>query len=260
MRTVAFVNHKGGVGKTACSLAFAEGLARKGHKVILADLDQQMNATQCAGYRDTDGMATVYDLLVGAATAAQAVREAPFGAIIPGDVLLAEAEAELSRLDTPLLMLKDALESIEHDGYDYCIIDCPPSLGYVTRNAMVAADDLVVVVQPDEASITGFGRIWEAFEKTRANRHLNPGLTIAGVLLNGYDYNRRLSKRADAELPGFAAEFGTRLFNTRIRSCEALRQAQAQGQSVYDYAPECHAATDFGAFVDEYVQHEGRAA
>ncbi len=260
MRTVAFVNHKGGVGKTACSLSFAEGLARKGFKVVLADLDQQMNATQCAGYRDTEGKNTVYDMLMGEKTAAETIQDAPFGAILPGDVLVADAEAELSRLDTPLMMLKDSLESIESYGYDYCIIDCPPSLGYVTRNAMVAADDLVVVVQPDEASVTGFARIWEACERTRSNRHLNPSLNLSGILLNGFDWNRRLSKRMACELPGFAAEFGTRLFNTKIRSCEALRQAQASSKSVFEYAPACNAAVDFSEFVEEYLESEGRAA
>ena len=158
------------------------------------------------------------------------------------------------------MMLKDSLESIESYGYDYCIIDCPPSLGYVTRNAMVAADDLVVVVQPDEASVTGFARIWEACERTRSNRHLNPSLNLSGILLNGFDWNRRLSKRMACKLPGFAAEFGTRLFNTKIRSCEALRQAQASSKSVFEYAPACNAAVDFSEFVEEYLEGEGRAA
>lgn len=260
MKTVAFVNHKGGVGKTACSLAFADCLARQGRKVVLADLDQQMNATQFAGYTDTDGMPTTYDMLMGERDAAETILDAPFGSILPGDVLVADAEADLSRLDTPLQMFKDALRSIEDDGYDYCVIDCPPSLGYVTRNAMVAADELIVVVQPDQASITGFGRIWEAFKRTQGNRHLNPDLKIAGVLINGYDYNRKLSRSTDAQLPEYVAEFGTQVYKTRIRHCEAFRQAQSKGKSLFDYAPTCHASKDMMAFVAEYEAQEGGAA
>lgn len=260
MRTVAFVNHKGGVGKTACSLAFAEGLHRAGKRVLLIDLDQQMNASQCVGYRDTEGVETVYDLLMSGMPATEAAVPAPFGMIVRGDVVMADAEAELALLDTPLVMLEDALASVPGEEYDYCVIDCPPSLGYVTRNAMVAADDLIVVVQPDEASITGFSRIWESFERIRGNRHLNPDLNLCGILLNGFDWNRRLSRRAVSELPGFASDFNTRLFDTRIRSCEAIRQAQAHAQSIFEYAPDSHAAEDFSSFVDEYLEQEGRAA
>lgn len=108
--------------------------------------------------------------------------------------------------------------------------------------------------------MTGFARIWEACERTRSNRHLNPSLNLSGILLNGFDWNRRLSKRMACELPGFAAEFGTRLFNTKIRSCEALRQAQASSKSVFEYAPACNAAVDFSEFVEEYLEGEGRAA
>lgn len=261
MKTIAFLNHKGGVGKTACSLAFAQGLARAGKCVLLVDLDQQMNATQSVGITDTEGMPTAYDMLLAGRPANEVVREAPFGFIAPGDVLLADAEAELSSLDTPLMMLKDSLESI-NDGYtDYCVIDCPPSLGYVTRNAMVAADELVIVVQPDEASITGFGRIWKAYERIKSNKHLNPNLLIVGILLNGFDWNRKLSKRVVRELPEFAKDYGTRMFDTKIRNCEAVRQAQADPASVtvYDYAPNCNAARDFNDFVSEYLELEGRA-
>lgn len=208
MKTVAFVNHKGGVGKTICSLSFSEGLARKGKSVLLVDLDQQMNATQAAGYHNTDGIASAYDVLLGEKTVAESLKDAPFGKIVPGDVLLADAETEMSFLDTPLLMLKDALETVDDAGFDYCVIDCPPSLGYVTRNAMVAADDIIVVVQPDKASVDGFGRIWEVCARIRGNKHLNPDLRIAGVLLNGFDWNRRLSRISVAQLPSLAEDLG----------------------------------------------------
>ena len=158
MKTIAICNHKGGVGKTALSMAIAEGLHRKGKRTLLVDLDQQMNATQQAKIDTTDEV-TVYDLLTSFDyTAKDGIKHFDGGDIIPGDVLVSNAESDMAKLDTRLTMLADAMEGIDDD-YDYAIIDCPPSLGLVTRNAMVAADELIVPVIPNRSSLKGFRRI-----------------------------------------------------------------------------------------------------
>ena len=183
----------------------------------------------------------------------------PYGLIIPGDSLLGDdAAIEIAHLDTPILMLKDSLESVESLDIDYCIIDCPPNLGFVTRNAMAASDEIIVVVRPDKFSLDGYARIQATVQRTIGNKHLNPNLRVAGILLNAYDWNRRLTRRFVAELPKIADENGTRLFETRIRLCEALPQAVSleKPKSIFDYAPASNAAKDFEAFVSEYLALE----
>ena len=179
MKTIAICNHKGGVGKTALSMAIAEGLHRKGKRTLLVDLDQQMNATQQAKIDTTDEV-TVYDLLTSFDyTAKDGIKHFDGGDIIPGDVLVSNAESDMAKLDTRLTMLADAMEGIDDD-YDYAIIDCPPSLGLVTRNAMVAADELIVPVIPNRSSLKGFTNIQKCVNSVRRNKRLNPNLRIAG--------------------------------------------------------------------------------
>lgn len=253
MTALAICNNKGGVGKTGTCLAMAEGLHSRGYRTLLVDLDQQANATQAAQAASGDGVVTVYDLLTSDEyTAADAVQQTRLGDIIPGDMLVAEAESEMSRLDTPLTMLADALEPIR-GSYDFTIIDCPPSLGLVTRNALVAADEAIIVVQPDDASVTGCGNVVAAIGKIRRNRHLNPNLRIAGIIVNHYDGRRLLSQSVDGSLPAVAEEWGTRLFDTRIRACESIRQAQSLGEPIASYAPKSNGAEDYASLVDEYL-------
>lgn len=255
MRTIAIMNQKGGVGKTACSMALAEGLNAKGLKTLLVDLDQQMNATQVAGI-DTTDKASVYDLLTSDVCAAEEVI-VPYdhGDIMPGDRGMVTAERDMRDLMSPNTRLKEVLEALGPDAYDFVVIDCPPSLGYVATNAMVAADEIVIVVQADAASFAGVASIYELAGNVKRSPYLNPGLSIGGILLNCYNRTQKLSRSADECLPALAEMCGTRLYETRIRSTMAVRQAQAAGVSIYDYAPASNAAADFRAFIDEFLSN-----
>ena len=258
MKTIAICNHKGGVGKTAIAVAFAECLNAKGFRTLLVDLDQQTNATTQAGAQ-MEGRVTVYDLLTNMDySASEAIQAYDHGDIIPGDICMTDVEARmLTTLDTPLLMLSDALESVAAD-YDYCIIDCPPALGIVTRNAIVASDELIVVIKPEDASLDGFSKIVEVANKVRENRHLNPGLSIAGVLVNTYQQRFLIDQAIDMKAPELAEQARTKVFNTRIRACDSVRKAQSTHVSLWDFDPECNAAKDIQAFADEYL--DGKAA
>lgn len=228
MKTIAICNHKGGVGKTALSMAIAEGLHRKGKRTLLVDLDQQMNATQQAKIDTTDEV-TVYDLLTSFDYTA--------------------------KLDTRLTMLADAMEGIDDD-YDYAIIDCPPSLGLVTRNAMVAADELIVPVIPNRSSLKGFTNIQKCVNSVRRNKRLNPNLRIAGIVVNMFDGRTSLSRGVVNELPSIARAANTKMFHTIIRKCEAVNKAQSANVSIFDYDPNCNAVADFTDFVNEYLEGE----
>ena len=226
MKTIAICNHKGGVGKTALSMAIAEGLHRKGKRTLLVDLDQQMNATQQAKIDTTDEV-TVYDLLTSFDyTAKDGIKHFDGGDIIPGDVLVSNAESDMAKLDTRLTMLADAMEGIDDD-YDYAIIDCPPSLGLVTRNAMVAADELIVPVIPNRSSLKGFTNIQKCVNSVRRNKRLNPNLRIAGIVVNMFDGRTSLSRGVVNELPSIARAANTKMFHTIIRKCEAVNKAQS---------------------------------
>lgn len=208
MKTIAICNHKGGVGKTALSMAIAEGLHRKGKRTLLVDLDQQMNATQQTKIDTTDEV-TVYDLLTSFDyTAKDGIKHFDGGDIIPGDVLVSNAESDMAKLDTRLTMLADAMEGIDDD-YDYAIIDCPPSLGLVTRNAMVAADELIVPVIPNRSSLKGFTNIQKCVNSVRRNKRLNPNLRIAGIVVNMFDGRTSLSRGVVNELPSIARAANT---------------------------------------------------
>lgn len=260
MKTIAICNHKGGVGKTAISVAFAECLNAKGYRTLLVDLDQQTNATSQTGAA-MDGVVTVYDMMTTTNyKASDGIQSYAHGDVIPDDICMVNAESTMiTSLDTPMLMLADALEDVDEE-YDFCIIDCPPSLGMVTRNAIVAADDLVVVIKPDDASLDGFGKITEVASKIKQNRHLNPTLKIAGILVNTYQERCIVDRSIDAATPELARSAETKVFNTRIRISDSVRKAQCMHTSLYDFDPECNAAKDIMSFTEEYLNDLERAA
>lgn len=249
----AVINSKGGVGKTTTSLLLAEGFKRKGLSTLLIDLDQQQNATKQYD-AIIDDHVTVYDLLLDPeVNAIEGVQNMDFSDIIAGDALIVGAEAEMASLTCRETMLVDALEPIK-GSYDAIIIDCPPTLGIVVTNALVASDKVIIPVLCDGYSLDGFKKLHSLINRITTNKRLNPSLSIEGFLITQFEKRQNLSKSFNEQLPQLASMYKTKVFSTRIRRCCKVKEAQQLKQSLYDYAPECTTAEDYTALVEELLE------
>lgn len=252
-RVVAVANRKGGVGKTTTSLNLAHGLHNAGYHVLLVDLDEQHNSTRHYKARMAC-VATVYDLLTSRdiPTIDAIQTSETYGDIIPGDDLTVVASERMSTLDSREFMLVDSLRQV--DGvYDYIIIDCPPTLGLVTKNALIAADEVIVPVMCDGYSDDAFEVLMEQIAVIRTNRRYNPDLGQVRMLITQYDANTNISRKFEERLPELAAKHGAGIFSVRIRRCTKTREAADEGVPLSAYAPRSTTAKDYSRFVEEFL-------
>lgn len=260
-RVVALANQKGGVGKTTTALCLADALGRLGLKTLLVDLDQQANATRTYHAADLGGR-TAYDILAGRERdAARAVVTTPAGDIIPGDFQIAGVEAVMATMTCRETVLVDALEGLRGSGaYDYVIIDCSPSLGTVTANALVAADSVVVPLLVDGYSIDGLDKLMHLVGQVRGNRRLNPGLEVDGLLVCQREERQSLTQSFDAQLPLVAERYGTRVLATKIRRCVKVREAQVLDSLLHDWCAGCTTDRDYDDLALEILALHGKVA
>lgn len=248
MKTLIFTNQKGGTGKTTSALSVAAGLSRKGYKVLLVDLDPQGNATTAAGITPDEEDATVYEVLKGAAEAADAIRTAPGGYdLIPTDIRQSGADIELATAPGRDFILREVLEGVRN-AYDYIVLDSPPSLGVVTLMGLTAADGVVITLKADYLALNGVAQLMETINLVR--KRLNPGLDLTGVLLTFYDRRKNLDQTIEAQ----AEEgFPGKVFNTKISAGVALAEAPAAGRDIFAYKPTSKAAEQYTALTDEVI-------
>jgi chromosome partitioning protein len=226
---VAISNQKGGVGKTTTSVNLAASLAVAEKRVLLVDLDPQGNASSGVGITDRDGPQSLYPVLfreIGITEATQPT-ELPFLTIVPGSRDLAGVEVELANVDDRPTRLRDALASVRED-YDFVLLDCPPSLGILTINALVAADAVLVPMQAEYYALEGLSDLSGTIERVRAS--LNPGLQIIGVLLTMFDARNNLSNQVADEV---RKHF--HVFDTVIPRNVRLAEAPSYGRPVILY-------------------------
>ena len=250
MKTIAIANRKGGTGKTVTSHALGAGLARKGYKILFMDLDSQGNLTYDLAAKPAP--LTSLEVLTGTATAGEAIQHTEGGDIIPAAPSLAIADTAITETGKEY-RLKEALESVAGI-YDYCVLDCPPSLGVITVNALTASNAVIIPAQADIHSLQGLGLLYETIQAVK--RYTNPDLKVEGILITRYRGRAILSKDMRENLEATAAQLDTKVFTTPIRECIAIAEAQASQRDIYSYSPRSNGAKDYTAFIEELLESD----
>lgn len=250
MKTLAIINQKGGVAKTTTAWALGCGLNKKGYKVLLVDLDAQSNLSFTAKVDLLHLDTTLYDVFKGNADVKDALNSITDTMdILTGGISLASADREFVSLGREK-MLKKALAPISNN-YDYCIIDCPPSLGLLNENSLTAADDLIIPMQTDIYALQGIHQLQGFINDVKENS--NPGLNIKGILITRVSENTNLYKDMRPQFEIVADDMGTKVFNTFIRNTVAVSEVSAQRSNLFDEMPNATATKDYQAFINELI-------
>lgn len=246
---VAVANQKGGVGKTTTAVSLSAALADSGARVILVDLDPQANASSGLGCRAEAEQVTTYHTLVGSANAADALVDTPVTnlRLLPSSIDLAGAEVELVSAFSREQRLRRLLEPLRADA-DLLMVDCPPSLGLLTVNALTAADGVLVPIQCEYYALEGLEALRRNVELIRAN--LNPELGILGFALTMLDGRTRLSHQVVEEV---RVHFGDKVFNTRIPRSVRLAEAPGFGQPITSFDPGSRGAAAYRRLATEVL-------
>jgi chromosome partitioning protein len=248
-RIVAVANQKGGVGKTTTSINLAASIASRGYRVLLVDFDPQGNASSGVGYPRDKVEATVYDALVGECTLAEVIRptDIPTMFVAPATTDLVGAEIELISAEHRERYLANLLATVTST-YDYIVIDCPPSLGMLTLNALVAADGVVVPMQAEYFALEGLSALTTTIETVKSA--YNPGLTVDGVLFTMFDGRMNLANQVKAEV---AKHFGDKVLATTVPRNVRLSEAPSHGKPVMLYDVRCPGTRSYMAVADELI-------
>lgn len=244
---IAVVNQKGGVGKSTTAAAVGAGLMKAGKSVLFVDLDAQGNLSQ--HFRAETNSATIYGAMMGEVKAADAIRRTPQGDIIPASPALVGADKTFSNTGREY-RLRDALKPLR-PLYDVILIDTPPTLGVLTANALTAAQGAIVPAQADAFSLQGIGQLSETVAAVQ--QYTNPALRLLGIVITRYNGRAILSRDLAQIIDDTARQIGTKAYKTKIRECTALKEAQAVGASIFDYAPRSNAAKDYAQLVAEII-------
>jgi len=244
---IAFCNQKGGVGKTTCALNVAVGLTLLKKKVLVIDFDPQAHLTYSLGLDAHDLKGTIYAVMKGTTTLANAVMEIKGMKVLPANLDLARLETEMATLPKKETILKNRLTDISD--VQYVIIDCPPAAGVLTVNALVACQEVFIPLQMEFLALKGMSRLLSLIEEVK--KKFNKNGPQYRVIPTRYDARKRLN---NAIMDKVRERFVARVFNAVIRENIAVAEAPSFGQSIFEYAPKSHGAEDYLALCKEIIR------
>ena len=252
VKVIAVANQKGGVGKTTTAVNLAACLAKEGRKVLLVDSDPQGNATSGLGFDKRDVRKCVYDNIINDVPMADTLKHTAYENldVIPATIQLAGAEIELVSLMNREGRLKNALERVKHD-YDYVIIDCPPSLGLLTINALTAASSVMIPVQCEFYALEGITMLMNTIQLVQ--RNLNPALKLEGVVMTMFDSRTNLAQDVVEEVKKY---FKTKMYKTIVPRNVRLSEAPSHGMPVIDYDSKSKGAQVYMELAQEVIDDE----
>lgn len=251
MRTIAVLNQKGGVGKTTTVVNTAAALAAAGSRLVVIDLDPQAHLTIHLGLEPQNIEAGSYRVLNHSAKfESEIILVRPNLWLLPANINLVGAESELVSVVGRESILREAIQS-STDKFDYCFIDCAPSLGLLTLNALAAAEEVLIPLEPHFLALQGFGKLLQTIELV--NKRINPNIKVNGILLCMFDGRASLPKEVKADIEQFlnnargttSAWAQARVLPTFIRRNIKLAEAPSYGKTIFEYEPNCHGAEDY---------------
>ena len=251
MRRIAIINQKGGVGKTTTAVNLAAALARAGQRVCVLDLDPQAHASTHLGIEPDGKAPSMYDVLIDSRPIADVRRLVEDRLWLAGsDINLAAAEMELAGVVGREVILRDLLQA-DQENFDFILMDCAPSLGVLTLNALSAANEVFIPLQPHFLALHGMGKLLET--TALVSKRINPGLRVSGIILCLYESSTRLAQEVQGDLQNYLEKSRSanvpwstaRVFATRIRRNIKLAECPSFGKSIFAYAPACHGAQDY---------------
>jgi chromosome partitioning protein len=246
-KVICLSNHKGGVGKTCSTCNIGAGLSRKGKRVLLIDLDPQANLSLSFGIKDSEQ--SIYEVLLGQVSLKGVIYNITENLdIVPSSLDLAGAEIELSSEAGREVILREAI-SETLPKYDYILIDCSPSLGLLTTNALTASNEILIPLQAHYLSLQGISKLTGIIEKVQ--KRLNKGLKIGGVFITQYDSRKVLNRDIGDAIENHFKEMA---FKTKIRENISLAEAPGKGKDIFRYNLKSHGAIDYEALCDEILK------
>jgi chromosome partitioning protein len=259
MRRIAIINQKGGVGKTTTSVNLAAALARSGQRVCVLDLDPQAHASTHLGVEPDGKAPSMYDVLIHSTPLADVRRQAEDSLwVAASDINLAAAEVELAGVVGREVILRDLLQADEGD-FDYVLMDCAPSLGVLTLNALAAATEVFIPLQPHFLALHGLGKLLET--SALVSKRINLHLMVTGIILCLCESATKLAQEVLRDLDAYLDKSRAtnvpwnkaRVFATRVRRNIKLAECPSFGQSIFAYAPTCHGAEDYRELAKEVM-------